>query len=187
MTPIAINSLQKQPSYIFSSINENNTELFCNRLKQLKSHISEFEFINRAVQHLPSNKDLCSFNVIDVLKKFNHTIYNYSNVDPFPIISCVQELEKLEQKIQDHALGQLWDVLLGDSQLKTIAQKREWFEDENNQPLLDAVTRLKLSNCQIVRLPREIFRLRNLKKLDLSKNLIEALPESIKIWVHPHN
>ncbi len=189
MTPISINSFPSSFE-IFSSINEYNTELFCNRLKRLNSYTSEFEFINQAIQQLPSDEDLCSFNVIKVLENFNQTLKNYGKIVNFPIIACVEEVEKLEQKIQDHALQQLWDALWFDvlpgtviePELETIAQKREWFEDERNQPLLNGVTHLELRDRKIVRLSREIFKLPNLEELDLSENLIEVLPESIKTW-----
>lgn len=206
MNLTAINSLPKEIFFeIFSSIkpnnlltnrsvckewNENVAAFFCNRLNQIKYYTSEFEFINRSIQQLPSNEDLCSFNVIKVLKNYNQTLKDYRKIVNFPIIACVEEVEKLEQKIQDHALQQLWDALWFDSlpgiavepELGTIAQKREWLEDERNQPLLNSVTHLELRDRQIVRLPREIFKLPNLEELDLSENLIEVLPESIKMW-----
>lgn len=170
---------------------EDITDFFCTRMEQLRTYPSKFELIQEAIQQIPKEGDLNALNVIDVLKIFNHTIYKYRKVfDPIPLVSCVQELEKLEQKIEDHALKKLWNALWTDAlpvdaidpQLQTIAQKREWLEDKRNQPLLDAVTGLDLVNCGMVCLPREIFKLRNLKKLNLSKNLIEVLPESIKVW-----
>lgn len=123
---------------------------------------------------------------------FNKTIATgYKKaIDPFPFISCLQDLQELERQLENHSLEQFWEALWFDAlldvvdepQAETIEQKREWFKNEENQDLLSKITYLSVNNCDIVHLPKEIFKLPSLKKLDLSLNLIEVLPESIKIW-----
>lgn len=157
------------------------------KINELKKHSSEFKLIDKAIQQISIN----SFSPQDALRIFNNTIVGYKKaIDPFPFISCLQDLQKLERRLEDHSLEQLWEALWFDAlldvvdepQAETIEQKRKWFNDEKNQLLLDMITHLSCKNCDIVHLPREIFKLRNLKTLDLSLNLIEVLPESIKIW-----
>ncbi len=159
-----------------------SVSIFQNNLNQLKTYSSEFKLINKAIQMI--SKD--SLNSQVALKIFNDTIADYKTViNPFPAISCLQDLQELEKRLEDHSLKQLWDVLsdiIDKPQIKTVEQKREWFEDEENQPLLDTITILELQICGLVSLPREIYQLRNLKKLDLSQNQLEFLSESIKVW-----
>ena len=160
--------------------------IFQDYFKQLKTYSSGFKLIDKAIQKI-SEDDL---NPQDMLRIFNDTIAGYGKViNPFPVISCLQDLQELEKQLEDHSLKQFWEALWFDPpldadepKLQTVAQKREWLEDERNQPLLDTVTILGLQGCEIVHLPKEIFKLRNLKKLYLNNNLIEVLPASIKVW-----
>ncbi|MGB7128589.1 MAG: leucine-rich repeat domain-containing protein [Candidatus Rhabdochlamydia sp.] len=201
MTPVSINSLSKEMLFhIFSLVdkspkgllthravcrqwNENITELFCSRLKALKTYTSEFDLINQAIQQIPESKNLNSLNVVEAIKKFNAVIAEV--IHPWPVIPCKQEVKELEQQLKESSsLEELWNALpiANKPQLKTLAQVRKWFEDEQNQPLLDTVTTLDLNNREITHLPREIFKLYNLKELDLSWNSIEFLPDLIKTW-----
>lgn len=158
------------------------------RLRQIKHHSSKFKLIDRAIEMIPK----AAFEPKSVLRIFNETIAGYSmTIKPFPIISHIQELQELERQIEDYALQKLWDALWNKPlaslakehiKLKTIKEIREWFEDEQNQVILDKVFVLDLHCCYIIQLPREIFQLRNLRKLDLYGNCIEVLPESIKVW-----
>ncbi|WP_220017512.1 leucine-rich repeat domain-containing protein [Candidatus Rhabdochlamydia oedothoracis] len=155
--------------------------IFQDNLNQLKTHSSEFKLIDKAIQRI-SKGDL---KPQVAWKIFNDKIADYKTViNPFPVISCLQDLQKLEIQLEDHFLEQLWNVLIdsGAPQLNSITKKREWFEDEKNQSLLDTITVLDLRNSELIFLPREMYQLRNLKKLDLSQNQIEFLPESIKVW-----
>lgn len=153
-----------------------------NHLNQIKTYSSGFKLIDKAIQRI--SKD--SLNPQVALKIFNDTIADYKTVIyPFPVVSYLQNLQELEKRLEEHSLKQLWHVLseiIDESQIITIEQKREWFEDQKNQPLLETITLLKVQICGLVALPREIYQLRNLKKLDLSQNQLEFLPESIKIW-----
>lgn len=151
--------------------------IFQDSLNLLKTYSSEFKLINKAIKVI-SNNDLPSQVA---LKIFNDTIADYKTViKPFPAISCLQDLQELEKRLEDHSLNQLWDALSGsiyEPKIKTIEQKREWFEEEKNQALLDTITILKLQICGLISLPREIYQLHNLKKLDLSQNQLEFLQE----------
>ena len=141
--------------------------IFQDYFKQLKTYSSGFKLIDKAIQKI-SEDDL---NPQDMLRIFNDTIAGYGKViNPFPVISCLQDLQELEKQLEDHSLKQFWEALWFDPpldadepKLETVAQKREWLEDERNQSLLDTVTILGLQGCEIVHLP-EIFKLRNLKK-----------------------
>ena len=185
MTPVCSNSLLKE---FFSSTNSNDllarnewvTAFFCSKLSELRNYTSEFELIDHAIQQIPTNEDLRSLNVIEVLKNFNHMIADYNKiVDPLPIVSCVQEVEELEQQLNEHDqfLGMLWAALpISDKPLlETVTQIREWFEDEQNQPVLDTVTVLDLENCELAQMSKELFKLRNLAFLNISANKLSLL------------
>ncbi|PWU15030.1 MAG: hypothetical protein C5B45_03395 [Chlamydiae bacterium] len=148
---------------------------------QIQIYSSGFRLIDKAIQMISKN----SLNSQVALKIFNDTIAGYKTViSPFPAISCLQDLQELEKRLENHSLNQFWDVLssiIDEPQIKTVEQKREWFEDKKNQPLLDTIAILELQACGLISLPKEIYQLRNLKKLDLSQNQLEFLPESIKI------
>ncbi|PWU15033.1 MAG: hypothetical protein C5B45_03410 [Chlamydiae bacterium] len=206
MTPISINSLSTETLFHIFSLaekspknllahrsvckqwNENIMEFFCSSLKRLKTYTSKFDLINQAIQQIPENESFNSLNVIEILKTFNATIANYrETIHPWPIIPCKQEIRALEQQLQEsESLLELWKALpiSNKPELKTIAQIRKWFENEQNQPLLEAITTLDLRNREISCLPREIFKLHHLTELDLSENLIEKLPTLIKVWTH---
>lgn len=201
MTPASINILPKETLFHIFSLaerspknllahravckqwNENITELFCSRLKSLKTYTSEFDLINRAIQQIPEDGNLNLPNIAKAIKKFNAVIAEI--IHPWPVIPCKQEVKELEQQLKENqALGELWNALpiANKPQLKTLAQMRKWFEDEQNQPLLSIVTTLDLNDRGITHLPKEIFKLHNLRELDLSWNSIGFLPESIKMW-----
>ncbi|MGB7128587.1 MAG: leucine-rich repeat domain-containing protein [Candidatus Rhabdochlamydia sp.] len=172
-----------QSSYEENIFDEETNTIFQASVNQLKNYSSEFTLIDKAIQKI-SGEDVSSQDILEI---FNDTIAGYREViNPLPVISCLQDLQELEKQLEDHSLKQFWDALWFDTidkpKLETIVQKREWFEDEQNQSLLDAVTILGLQGCEMVRLSREIFKLRNLKELYLNNNLIEVLPESIKVW-----
>lgn len=155
-------------------------------MRQIKSYSSGFTFIDKAIQWIPEGP----FEPKSTLRIFNETIANYNiTVEPLPI-SHLQELQKLEKQLEDHALQRLWDALWDQAlvglvdrpKIKTIEEIREWFVEEKNQPILDKVFVLNLRFCNLIQLPKEIFQLRNLEELDLYGNSIEVLPESIKVW-----
>ncbi|MGL5626241.1 MAG: leucine-rich repeat domain-containing protein [Candidatus Rhabdochlamydia sp.] len=157
------------------------------KVNELKTHSSEFKLIDKAIQRISKT----DFNAQDALQIFNATIAGYKKaIDPLPFVSCLQDLQELERQLENHSLEQLWEALWFDAlldiidepQVETMEEKREWFKDEKNQDLLGKITHLSFKNCDIVHLPKEVFKLRNLRKLDLSLNLIEVLPESIKVW-----
>lgn len=165
-----------------SVLHQKPMSIFQDNLSQLKTYSSEFKLINKAIQRILKS-DLKS----EVAWKiFNDTITDYREVmNPFPVISCLQDLQKLEIQLEEYSLGRLWNVLsdiINEPQIKTIEQKRKWFQEKKNQPLLDTITVLELQVCGLISLPKEIYQLRNLKKLDLSQNQLEFLEESIKIW-----
>lgn len=56
---------------------------------------------------------------------------------------------------------------------------RAWIQDYLNYDLLYRETKVCLSGCGIVRLPREILQLRNLQELDVRENEISILHEWI--------
>ncbi|MDR2540100.1 MAG: leucine-rich repeat domain-containing protein [Chlamydiales bacterium] len=179
-------TIQQQASSMFISRSENifhegAVNVFQVNLNQLKTHSSKFELINLAIQRV-SKGDL---KTQVAWKIFNDKIADYKTViGPFPVISCLRDLQELEIRLENHFLEQLWDVLIerGVSQLNSVDEKRKWFEDEKNRSLLDAVTTLELQSSELVFLPREIYHLRNLIKLDLSLNRIEFLHRAIKVW-----
>lgn len=182
---MTIQSTSFSTSFILHSENVFHKEpvgIFQDNLSQLKAYSSKFKLISKAIQRI--SKDALESQV--ALKVFNDIIAGYKTViSPFPVISCLKDLQKLETQLKDHSLEQLWNVLsdvINEPQIKTIKQKRKWFEDEKNQPLLDKEVVLNLQVKQLISLPREIYQLRNLKKLDLSHNQLEFLSESIKIW-----
>lgn len=159
-------------------------EFYQRKLVQIKSYSSEFNLIDKAIKEIPENPH----NAVRALAIFNKTIANYPFIKPFPVISCLQEIQELEKQLEDYFLEKLWDVLwchalvdMADKpQLGTMEQKREWFKD--NQSVLDEVTALELQGSNIVHLPKEIFMFHNLEKLDLCNNLLERISESIKVW-----
>lgn len=201
MQPVHINSLPKELFFeVFSLIkpnnlltnrlvckqwNENITELFCSRLKALNTYTSEFDLlIDPAIQQIPTNEDLLSLNVIEVLRDFNGNLADCSKiVDPLPIISCIQEVEELEQQLNEHDqfLGILWAALpISDKpSFETVAEIREWFEDAQNQSVLDTVTVLDFENCELTQISKELIKLRNLESLNISANKFSRLPPSI--------
>ncbi len=189
MTPISSNSLLKE---FFSSTNPSSlltrnewvTGFFCNKLSELKNYTSEFELIDHAIQQIPASEGLHSLNVIEVLRNFNHMIEGYNKtVDPLPIVSCVQEVEELEQQLNEHYqfLGMLWAALpISDKPLlETVTQIRAWFEDAQNQSVLDTVTTLDLKDCELTQISKELFKLRNLESLNISANKLSRLSSSI--------
>ncbi len=163
--------------------NENIIEFFCSKLKVLKTYTSEFDLINQAIQQIPEGENLNSLNVVEAIKKFNAVIAE--TIHPWPVIPYKQEVKELEQQLKESlSLGELWNAfpIANKPQLKTLAQVRKWFEDKQNQSLLNTVTTLDLNNKEITHLPREISKLHNLKELDLSWNSIKFLPDWVKVW-----
>lgn len=165
-----------------SVLHQKPMSIFQDNLSQLKTYSSEFKLINKAIQRVLKS----DLKPEVAWKIFNDTIADYREVmNPFPVISCLQDLQKLEIQLEEYSLERLWKVLsdiINELQIKTIEQKRKWFEEKKNRPLLGTITVLELQVCGLISLPREMYQLRNLKKLDLSQNRIEFLPESIKIW-----
>lgn len=164
-------------------INDEVIAFFYNKLSELRNYTSEFELIDQAIKQIPKDEAL-RLNIIESLKNFNHRIADYNKViDPLPIISCLQEVEKLEQQLGEHYqfLEILWAALSIDDKpsLETITQIREWFEDEKNQSLLDTVTVLNLEDCGIAQISKELFKLRNLESLNISANKLISLPSSV--------
>lgn len=100
-----------------------------------------------------------------------------------PFISSVKELEILEQRLNDHDqfLGELWDKLpiRNKPDLDDIAEIREWFENPQNQPVLDTVTLLDLKNADFSLLSKEFFKLRNLESLKMSADKTHIISTSI--------
>ena len=82
--------------------------IFRDNLNQLKTHSSGFKLINKAIQMISKN----GLNSQVALKIFNDTIAGYKTViNPFPVISCLQNLQELEKQLEEHSLKQLWDIL----------------------------------------------------------------------------
>ena len=153
-----------------------------NHLLQIKNYTSEFSLVNRAIRRIPT--DIHALNVANLFRKFNDNIAGYRDIiHPLPTINCLEELMGLEEDLNasDHALGKLWFALAiaHKPRLNTINQIRKWVTDVQNQPLLDGITEIDLQSCEINRLPREIFKLRNVRKIDLSDNKLFALPTEI--------
>jgi Leucine-rich repeat (LRR) protein len=179
-------TIQGLPSFsVLQSYLKNRVLL--ERLKRIRNYSSEFKFIDKAIQQIPEG----TFNPEIALTLFNKMIVSYERViKPFPIISHLQELQDLERRLENYSLQALWDSLWRDPslsvadkpKLETMEEIKEWFKNAQNRPLLDRVTTLTLKDRNIIQLPREIFQLRNLRVLDLHGNLLETLPESIKIW-----
>lgn len=177
MTPVSNNSSLGD---FFPSTNSidilNNawiTAVFCNKLKELKNYTSEFEFINRAIQEIPASENLHSSNVEEVMRKFNDVLATYNKfVDPLPIISCVQEVEELEEQLNEHSrfLGALWAALPINNKplFETVTQIIAWFENPQNQFVLDTITFLNLENCKFTQIAKEFFKLRNLEVLEIN-------------------
>lgn len=199
MTPTSINSLSKETLFLIFSLvsrsprdllalravckqwDENVTGLFCSKLKALKTYTSEFDLINQAIQQIPGDENLNSLKIVETIKKFNAVMVK--TIHPWPVIPCKQEVKELEQQVKENSsLEELWRALpiANKPQLETIAQVRKWFEQ--NQSLLDTVTTLDLSSKEITHLPRELFKLYNLKELDLSWNSIDFLSDKVKVW-----
>ncbi|MGB7128588.1 MAG: F-box-like domain-containing protein [Candidatus Rhabdochlamydia sp.] len=200
MKPLHVNALPKvlffeifslvKPNDLFRSRlvckqwNEYITAFFYSKLSELKNYTSEFELIDHAIQQIPASEDLRSLNVIEVLKSFNHTIADYNKtVAPFPVISCLQEVEELEQQLDEHYqfLGILWAALpISDKpSLETVTQIRAWFEDTQNQSVLDTIAVLDLKDCGLAQISKELFKLRNLESLNISANNLSILPPLI--------
>ena len=176
MTPVPSNSLLRDP------LTNPNNLIRCN-LSELRNYISEFEFINRAVQQIPNSEDLLSLNVIEALKNFNHRIADNKIVDPLPFISSVKELKILEQQLNDcdEFLGILWAALpISDKpELEDITEIKEWFENPQNQSALDSVTTLDLKDSKFARISREFFKLNNLESLKISTDKAHMISISI--------
>lgn len=173
-----------QSAHVRDTSSEAMNEFYREKLVQIKNHSSKFNFIDKAIQNISEN----SPNAVRMLAIFNKAVGEYV-IEPFPIISCLEELQELERQLEDcDSLKKLWDVLwchalvdmADEPQVETVEQKRQWLKD--NQSLLDEVTALELQGSNIVHLPKEIFMFHNLEKLDLCENVLKELPESIKVW-----
>lgn len=183
MTPLS-NHFFLRNSCIANSFDSPNDErtvrIVRDNLRKLRNYTSEFECINHAIKQIPDNEVL-GLNAIEHLKNFHHRL-TVKAIYPSSV-TCVQAVEELEQQLNeyDQFLGMLWAALPVDDKpyLGTIEQIREWFEDEEKQPLLDSVTVLNLVDCGIARISKELFKLRNLESLDISANYLTSLPPSI--------
>lgn len=149
------------------------TEVVYNKLRELKNYTSEFEFINQAIQQIPVN--LNASNVAVVLENFNRSLAGCSEImGPLSPISCIQEVEELEQQLNEHDqfLGELWAILpITDKPVfATITQIRNWFNNQENQILLNTVTDLDLEECEFVRISKELCKLSNLQTLRISSS-----------------
>ena len=109
MTSISINSLPKETLFHIFSLadrsprdllehravckqwDENITELFCSKLKALKTYTSEFDLINQAIQQIPEDENLNSLKIVETIKKFNAVMVK--TIHPWPVIPCKQEVK----------------------------------------------------------------------------------------------
>ena len=177
MTPVANNSFLRDffPSTNPINLSSNGwiTEVFCSKLRELKNYTSEFEFINKAIQQIPASENLHSSNVEEIMRNFNGVLTKYNKfLDPLPVISCIQEVEELEERLNEHNrfLGALWAALPINNKplFETVTQIIAWFENPQNQLVLDTITFLDLENCKSIQKAKEFFKLRNLEVLEIN-------------------
>lgn len=155
------------------------------KLKELKEYSSEISSIQQAIDRIPSNMN--TSNASRIIELFNHEIADCKiGADYTEKVLSKEQVEELEQRLLDcdESLGQIWHALpVNKPNCQKISTIKRWLEDIKNQPLLDTVTSLDLSECHIVRLPRELRYLRKLAELNLSVNEQIFIPKWIRTLV----
>ncbi len=102
-------------------------------------------------------------------------------------LSALQQKAQVQQtQFENEALETIWRGQLGrtfglqyDPNLQTHEQIRAWINNPENVGLLQQVTELTLSNCDLQALPPEIGKLSALRYLNLHNNKLTSLPPEI--------
>jgi Leucine-rich repeat (LRR) protein len=99
--------------------------------------------------------------------------------------SILTNWREQKQRLEDESLSIVTNVLRRQPHnllipQGTLAEKRTWFNNDQNQEQLLAIKMLSLSTHELRWLPDEICNLRNLESLYLSISRFIALPESIR-------
>ena len=165
--------------------------VFLQALQQM--NLPLFSFFN-SIEITPINKDLGLVVEFDRMNDIFQQIHGVAKRSLAPdqfIEICTQhesrrlsryaEMDKTTQQNQDHAICVLATTLRNSiPNIPTDPGKiRTWFADPANQPVLNTITRLEISNKDLKCIPREIGKLMGLCELFMENTNLSVIPAEI--------
>lgn len=106
-----------------------------------------------------------------------------------PVSADLVSYARYQESLEAHALEQIWRAL--PAQIKNVLALphdlnaiQQFFDDPNQQVLLDTITELNLSNCEMQVLPPQLKKFTQLRKLNLKGNRLTNLPPFLSQLCH---